>query len=180
MKYIRKSNIELLRIILILMIIILHYNNANIGGLLGEVNDKSHNYWIAHVVESFCIVAVNTFIIITGYFSFEKKTIKVSKVINLFQRMIFYGLIIPLIILILGKIEISNEIIKNIIKNSINRWFIVIYAILYLLIPYINIVIRKINKNQYKILLLIIIIFFYRLAYFFDEYTFGRWRIWNS
>ena len=170
----RKSNIELLRIFLILMVIILHYYNASIGGLLGEVNYKSTNYWIAHIVESFCIVAVNTFIIITGYFSFDKRKVNISKVFNLFQKMIIYGLIIPLIIIVIGNIEVNNELINHIKESAYSNWFIVIYSILYLLIPYINIIIRKMSKKQYKVLLLIIVLFFYRLAYIFNKNSIKR------
>ena len=62
----RKSNIELLRIILIIMIITLHYLNGGIGGALSNTNPNTFNYYLITFIESLCIVAVNVFIIITG------------------------------------------------------------------------------------------------------------------
>lgn len=87
----RASNIELLRIVLILMIIILHYLNGGMGGLLLHVRENSTNYYLGHLLESFCIIAVNVFILITGYFSVNKTNISVSKVIRLLLIMIFWG-----------------------------------------------------------------------------------------
>lgn len=60
----RSSNFELLKVILTLMIIVLHYCNPNMGGIIENVNKYSFNYYIVHFIESACIIAVNTFIII--------------------------------------------------------------------------------------------------------------------
>lgn len=67
----RESNIELLRIILILMVIVLHYLNGNMGGELSHFERNSLNFFLGHIIESFSIIAVNVFIIITGFFSYN-------------------------------------------------------------------------------------------------------------
>lgn len=157
----RSSNIELLRIILIIMIIVLHYFNASMGGLLGAVEENSVNYYLSHFLESLCIIAVNVFIIITGYFSYKKTSIKISKPINLFVMSIFYGIIISCTIIFMDNSGINKLHIYEIVKVSLTRWFVVIYCILYLLIPYINKLINSLTKKQFKTLLLINIIFFY-------------------
>ncbi|MBO4675467.1 MAG: hypothetical protein J5601_05240, partial [Elusimicrobiaceae bacterium] len=90
----RDSNIELLRIILILMILALHYFNGEIGGLFSNVATLSANYYIAHFLESACIIAVNVFILITGYFACYKKEIALSKPLFLYSLLIFYGTIL--------------------------------------------------------------------------------------
>lgn len=155
----RKSNFELLRIICILMIITLHYNSS-MGGLLSNVEIGSINYYISHFIQSLCIVAVNTFIIITGYFSYKKESIKISKVIKLFYLCMIYGMVIFTVFILLGnKINISTLI--EFIKTIFDRWFVVIYSILYLLIPYINKLINNLSQKQLKTLITINIIFFY-------------------
>lgn len=58
----RQSNIELLRIILILMVIILHYMNAQMGGLLGHAQSGSLDYYLGHLIEALSIGAVNAFL----------------------------------------------------------------------------------------------------------------------
>ena len=80
---VRQSNIELLRIIMILAIIGLHYFNGEMGGLLVNAKTNTLNYYISHIIESLFIVAVNVFVLITGYFSVSKKSINFRKLIQL-------------------------------------------------------------------------------------------------
>ena len=153
------------------MVIILHYCNSNMGGLLANVEQGSLNYYLAHSIESLCIIAVNTFVIITGYFSCNKKEIKISKPLKLYLLSIFYGVFISGIIIVLTKQTFSINLIKEIILTSFNRWFVVIYCILYLLIPFINKLISGMNKKQFQTLLIINIIFFYIWHTFFTKTT---------
>lgn len=164
----RSSNFELLRIILMLMIITLHYFNGKMGGLLSAVEHKSFNYYLSHFVESLCIIAVNVFIIITGYFSYKKTKIKISKVINLFGLSIFYGILISVVIIFTTDTEFK---LRSILTVAFSRWFVVIYCILYLFIPYINKLINSLTKKQFEILLIINTIFFYIWPTFFTETT---------
>ena len=64
----RESNIELLRILAMLGVIILHYNNPSIGGGLSFVKSGSINYWFLNFSESVFACAVDLFIIISAYF----------------------------------------------------------------------------------------------------------------
>ena len=59
----RESNIELLRILAMIGVILLHYNNPSIGGGLSFVNNGSINYWFLNIVESLFICAVDLFIL---------------------------------------------------------------------------------------------------------------------
>lgn len=63
-KTIRDSNFELLRIVLIVMIICLHYLGH--GGSLEVLGPSDFNFYFAYAFESFFIIAVNCFILITG------------------------------------------------------------------------------------------------------------------
>lgn len=63
----RESNIELLRILAMLGVIILHYNNPSVGGV-SFVKHGSLNYWFLNIVESIFVCAVNLFMIVSAYF----------------------------------------------------------------------------------------------------------------
>ena len=91
----RTSNIELLRIVLILMVITLHYLNGAdwAGGALSHVVPGSFNYYAAHLVEAACIMAVNAFVLITGYFSCNKTSISLAKPVKLYGLLVLYGII---------------------------------------------------------------------------------------
>ena len=163
----RKSNFELLRILLILMIITLHYLNGTMGGAFSNTNPNSFNYYLINFIESLCIVAVNVFIIITGYFSYKKNSIKVSKVIHLLSLCIFYGIVIYLSLIIFKKVIINKESIEILIKTIFNRWFVLAYIVLYLLIPFLNKLIKNLSKKSLKTLIIINNFFFYFIGTFY-------------
>ena len=165
----RKSNFELLRIVCILMIIVLHYCNESIGGALSNVAFGTTNYYIINILESLCIVAVNIFILITGYFSCDKKSIRVSKIFKILSMCLCYGIIIYIIVLLIGNIKVNEDSLLVLLKTILDRWFIVIYIILYLLIPYINKLINNISKRNLLILILINYIFFYMWTTIFTK-----------
>ena len=167
----RSSNFELLRIILMLMVIVLHYFNGGMGGLFGNVEKWSFNYVLSHFIESFCIIAVNVFIIITGYFSYKKTSIKISKSVNLYMLSIFYGIVIAGIVIYFTKLDINISLIKRLVNVMFSRWFVVTYCILYLLIPYLNKFLSALSKRQLEILFLINAIFFYLWPTFFTDNT---------
>lgn len=136
-KSMRSSNFELLRIISIIMIIVLHYLEYY---TLENVQIGTWNYYIVYLIESICIMGVNCFILITGYFLISKEKIKIKKVINLVLIVAFYGFIFYFIMMFINKTSFN---IKDLIKAMIpfiigKRWFVRTYIILFLIAPYIN------------------------------------------
>jgi len=167
----RNANFDFLKIILTFMIIVLHYFNASIGGLLKEVIPNSLNYYLSHILESFCIVAVNVFVMITGYLSYKKTKIKISKPLFLFLLSAFYGILIFSGLAITGNIVLNSDTIIKALKTIFDRWFIVTFCILYLLIPYLNKLIHSLTQKQFKNLLIINALVFYLWHTFFSKTT---------
>ena len=161
---ISQSNFELLRIVCIIMIISLHYFNASMGGALDTKNipDSHFNYYLVRFLESFCIVAVNCFILITGYFMNKSEKIKLKKIIDLIGVMLFYNISLYILAIILKLQNLDKESIDTFIKtfHSKGCWFIIIYILLYILSPFINIVIKNITKKQFEFLILFMLIAF--------------------
>lgn len=67
----RNSTIEILRIISMLFVVGLHYLNTGIGG--GLLTNILFNKLWTHMFESVGIVAVNVFVLISGYFLINQK-----------------------------------------------------------------------------------------------------------
>lgn len=65
---IRNSNIELLRILTAMGIMILHYNNTTMGRGLTLAENYSINQMLLILLESLFICGVNLFVLISGYF----------------------------------------------------------------------------------------------------------------
>lgn len=109
---------------------------------------------------------------ITGYFSYKKVQVKVSKVVNLFLVMIFWGLLLSFItVLWLSPQKINLSIMKGVIEALLSQWFVVIYGILYLLIPFINKMFNALDEKSIKAILVINFIFFYMWPTFFTDVT---------
>ena len=163
-KKVRQSNFELLRIVCILMIISLHYFNASMGGALDTKNipDTHFNYYLVRLLESFCIVGVNCFILITGYFMHKSEKIRIRKIIDLIFVLLFYNIALYILAIIFKLQNFDKESINAFIKtlHSGGCWFIIIYILLYILTPFINIVIKNINQKQFKFLIIFMIIAF--------------------
>lgn len=141
----RDSNIELLRIILIIMIIVHHLIVHGQGfSEIGQSNlELDKIKLIQIVIESFVIIGVNCFIFIAGYYKIKFKS---SKIINIIVQGVFYSLVINLILIVFFNhpITMKGSILAIIPMNA--WWFINYYLLLNLLAPYLNILIDYTNK----------------------------------
>ncbi|MBR4721159.1 MAG: acyltransferase family protein [Clostridia bacterium] len=152
----RNSSIELLRIIAMIGVIIIHYVTGG-GGALNYVADNSLNKYYLIFSKSFSICAVNLFIMISAYFLSCTQKRKLSKVSELiFQvivfRALFYGINIKL-----GATFSFSDMISSILPAN---YFVILYAVLYIISPYINILIQSISKEQLKKLVITLFIVF--------------------
>lgn len=157
-KKIRKSNVELLRVILMLMILVLHYNYEQIGGAFSVLTKDNPNYYIQYFLESAFAVSVNCFVLITGYFNISENKFKIRKPIDLILLVLFYNIVLYLIAVVLKKQVFTMH---KLLSFSIQaKWFIVIFIALYCIAPFINVIIKNINEKSYKILLIISLFLF--------------------
>ena len=143
----RQTNIEILRILLTLMVITVHYNsNGLTGGAFSKVNAGTIGSELLYLLEALCIVCVNGFVLITGYFSYKQKTISVTKIGTLLFWVISYNWIEYVVAILLGKEQFN--IITAIGKFVPNNWYVMIYVALLVISPYLNIVIEKLSKEK--------------------------------
>ena len=150
MKEQRNSALDVLKILSIIMVIASHYLNVQFGH--GIVNDKTFLGLSTHFIESIVVIACNVFVLITGYFCAKKNGVSLRKAVDLFITYIFYGVVIAAIYILVARPSVDGHLIKTIVSSVLDRWFIVTYLILYLLIPFINSAIRQLSKKQYQIL----------------------------
>lgn len=155
----RFSNLELLRIISMLMIIMLHL--LNFWGLLNTYNTFSWKSVFVWTMESLSFVAVNCYVIISGYFLVESK-FKFKKIFSIWTEVLFYSVIIYFGLLCTHQIEFRyRHLLHNMLPVIFgNYWFVTVYLMLYILSPFLNKLVNSLNKKQYTYLLLIILVFF--------------------
>tara|TARA_R110000744_G_scaffold109639_1_gene207136 strand:- start:882 stop:1898 length:1017 start_codon:yes stop_codon:yes gene_type:complete len=104
-------------------------------------------------------LGVNLFVMITGYFMI-KSNIKLNSVIKLVSQTWFYSVLFFFINQYFQIVPVGGLIILKsflpIIFNS--YWFITSFVVLFLLIPYLNILINNLDQKQYLVLLMSLIV----------------------
>lgn len=154
----REANMELLRIVGMLMVITLHCLGN--GLLLGNSTISVYNTVLIRFLDFFSLTANAIFLIISGYYSINKK-FNLKKVLNLWGKTIFYSILIYLICRVLN---LNMQIIDNASFVSFfpvisgEYWFINAYIVLYFLEPILNIMLNKLSQKQFKYLLITAIV----------------------
>ena len=101
----RMANIELLRMVSMMMVVMLHYLGK--GELLPATTGAMNiNGYVAWGMESLCIVAVNVYMLISGYFLVESG-FKVHRIVELLCQVLFYTILVPLVLIALGILPTS-------------------------------------------------------------------------
>ena len=93
----RKSNIELLRIVAMLMVLFLHSNFLSLGYVDKVISVET--FWRV-MAEQLCIICVNVFVLISGWFGI-KSNLKGS--FSLLFQVFFYGILLACPFYFFGK-----------------------------------------------------------------------------
>lgn len=154
----RQSNIELLRIIAMILIIAHHYSFH--GGFSFPPEPINLNrLWIQFILIG-GKVGVDLFVLISGYFLVSQSSIKADKILKLWFQIFFYSITIFIIFTILGLRSFSiKEFVKHLAPVTFEQWwFASTYFVLYLLVPYINKLLRSFSQKQYVHFLAVILV----------------------
>lgn len=152
MRQVRCSNIELLRIIASLSVIILHFNFNPAGG--GAVEYVSGvEYWFLMVLESIGICAVNVFILISGYFTLKSDKIELGKLLKLLLQTIVFSFSIELFISIVhGSFSIKQLVLSLLPTN----YYVILYIALMCVAPFINIIISQLGDRSLRYFVIVL------------------------
>lgn len=155
------------------MVITLHYFNAGMGGGLKHVDSGTFNYYSMHYLESMSIIAVNCFVLVSGYFMVGKSQVKLIKAINLIGITIFYGLVIYLVISFIENLFNVKGLLTAIIPFYGANWFVASYIVIFLLSPFINNMLNRLSKRQFQQLVFLLIICFSVIPTFFPKVSYN-------
>lgn len=152
----RNSSIELLRILAMCGVIILHYNNKNVGGAFAQVPPNTTNQYILFLLESLSIISVNLFLIVSGYFLCRTKKRTAVKPLQLLIQVMLFGLGIYLYKNQGNPID-CNALLSSLIPRN---YFVILYITMYVVSPYINLCMENLSKRNLNRMILILISFF--------------------
>ena len=137
----RESNIELLRILTMLGVVALHYNHADVGGAFAAVPTGSLAQVLLYFVESVAIIAVNLFVLISGYFMCTSQKRNPWKIITLLVQVSAFSFGMYLLRVVLGADTLQ---IKSLVGSLVPaNYFVVLYGALYFVSPYLNLLLQK-------------------------------------
>ena len=167
----RQANIEMLRCIAMMMVVMLHYLSK--GGFLAPLTGELDiNHYVAWGMEAFAIVAVNVYVLISGYFLVDS-TFSLKKIIRLWLQVFFYSLSLPAILILISLFLPETE--KLLVLSELNLyqllqygfpllmehyWFISAYLVMYLFFPFLALGMKSMSKDmlQKMIFLLLLVL----------------------
>ena len=158
----RLANIELLRIIAMLMVVMLHYLGK--GNLLPHITKHIDvTAFVAWIMESLSIVAVNVYVLISGYFLVESE-FKPRKIVKLVLQVLFYTVLITAFSLafgIIGKEDLGfyNLIVQLFPFQLEQYWFMTAYLVLYILSPILAMGVKAMSQKQLQFITIVFVFF---------------------
>lgn len=156
----RESSFELLRIVSMLMIVFLHIgthglnNYINVADHLGGINEIAYFF-----IRSLSYVSVNIYVLISGYF-LSKSNFKFTKLARLFFEVSFFSMIIYLVGVIFGSLDFSVLSLFGSLFSIFfgEYWFATVYFVLYSLSPFLNTMIKNLEKQKFAYLIIILFV----------------------
>ncbi|WP_296587306.1 acyltransferase [Ruminococcus sp.] len=173
----RNYSTDLLRCILMIMItahhIIVHALDLKAIGS-GNVSRDQFPFSL-FLLNSFCIIAVNAFFFISGYYSIKLKS---KKIVLLYVEMVFYLFIWYLVMLFSKQFTLmSGQSLKylfNVVFPISTYWFMGAYFLLCILAPFINEFIDSLDASKQKKLLITLSVVAVVYGFIFDWDGIGR------
>lgn len=156
----RDSNLELFRILTMLLIVSHHY--VVNSGLTEVIRGDVQQYGITTKSIFYLLfgawgkTGINCFVLITGYFMCKSQITK-KKFVKLLVQIYFYKIVIYLIFLLSGYEPFSpKSLLKAILPfTQIDKNFTGCFLIFYLCIPFLNLLVGNMTKRQHELLLVL-------------------------
>lgn len=170
MKKTRNANVEILRIVSMLFII-MHHCIINGYGLQEQLKsgivDGGYSIFLCFL-NSIAVIGVNVFFLISGFYEIR---FSLKKLCTLVVELYFYADVLTLIAIATGIEHIGFATIKLLLLPFYKYWFIIVYILLFILSPILNAGIDALNKIQSVFLSMFFTAFFCCLG-FVSEATF--------
>ena len=161
----RESNIELCRVVAMLMVLLLHANYFSLGWVEhADIQEDCVGAFTKAFAEQLCIVCVNVFILISGWFGIRPN---IKGGLSLLFQVFFYHILVVLFTFCIGEPVSLKQVLMGFYFGW-PYWFIVSYLILYAISPILNSFIESSTPRVYASVLVI---------FFLMEFIYG-W-VWN-
>lgn len=164
-KKVRDSNMELLRLVAMMLVLIVH---ANFRALpvpgMRHVLENPSSAFLMFMTEGFSICAVDLFVLLSGWYGIRFKGLRLGEL--LFQ-VLFFGLFAIGCCALFAPQELSHDVLGRLfLLNDNDYWFVKTYVALYLLAPVLNAFVEQATRCQFATVL---------VNYFAFMFIYGWW-----
>lgn len=161
----RRANIELLRVLSMLVIVLMHLMDKT--GAIMDVESDRPMYYIGWILMAICRTGNNCFILISGYFAKESR-FKLEKLLHLYVQILFYSVTIAALMIFL-QVDLTSSRLLAVVLPVTHReyWFATVYIGLYCLMPFLNHMVNRMEKGEFRRLLIVLGILFSVVPTFF-------------
>lgn len=157
MKKLRQSNIELLRIISMLLVLMVHADFTSIGTPSRDLMLVSPGQFTFRVlVEFLSVLCVDIFVVISGWFSIR---LSVRGLCNYLWQCLYFSAGIYAVILLCGIGVFVPGGILGIFYLDKGEWFVKAYLALMILAPVLNAFVDRASRKQMETVLIAFFIF---------------------
>lgn len=153
----RQSNIELLRCLAMFYILLVHACYYSQGSpIFEDFSNKPIDSTLLVLLESLSIVAVNVFVLISGWFSIRPRW---KSALNFVFQCLFFSISIYALFLVTSWSEFSLRGLAQVFYATKINWFIKSYIGLYILAPVLNAFVEVSSRKVFKWVLISFFIF---------------------
>ncbi len=152
----RESNLELYRIIVMLMIVAHHYVvNSGLIGVVDLVPTSLKSIYL-YLFGAWGKIGINCFVLITGFYMC-KSHITIRKFVMLVLQVIFYNVVVYMAFVICGykNFDIKEAITLFLPVKNIVDGFTSCFIVFYLFIPFLSILVNNLTKKQHLALIVL-------------------------
>lgn len=160
----RLANLELLRIIAMMLVVVLHFWGK--GGWLMALTGQElpRRGYLVWGIEALAIVAVNVYMLLSGYFLTES-TFKVKRLVGLLLQIWFYSVCIGIVAAAFGYLPEEGFTIYYLVQLCLpvstgHYWFMTAYVTMYLFAPLLAQGVKRLSKKQFQTVLLLLLLVF--------------------
>lgn len=166
MKKTHDSNMELLRLVAMLLIMVVH---ANFRALpkpdAAMIAANPSSAFLQFLTEGFSIVGVNVFVMLSGWYGIRPRLARFTEL--LFQVLFFGVLCLGVEYAVSGQLP-PKAFLTLFLLNANDYWFVKVYIALYLFAPVLNAFVEHVSRRQYEQMLLAVFGFMFVFGWIFE------------
>lgn len=169
----RQSNFELLRIVAMLLVLVVHADFFSLG-VPSDADITAHpiSSSMRYVVQSLALVCVNSYILISGYFSIKPDMKRVSS----FVFMVLFWRVILVVVGCVGRFMVGIPVpwgVSDLLMFCIpgyEDWFVAAYVLLMFFAPFLNSFIEKSTTRRLAMFVGLYCLFIFCFSWLVEAY----------